>query len=201
MNIRALLTGQGITKVQTTAQPPVRTTYQGQQAPAAEAYGRDGYVRNGQPTGAIRATSVTFLQQQPYASGQLVSLLRLAHEANHGGDKAMATSAYNRATYLARSTDEFVLIAQHAAARQFHTVAKDALFSGKGRTNDVNQLLRLAETSAGLNYTATTNDLYQTATASSHNFYQLTAIARHAEARGYHDAARAANFKAISIAG
>jgi hypothetical protein len=46
-----------------------------------------------------------------------------------------------------------------------------------------------------------TNDLYQTATASSFNFFQLSANSRHAANNGYADAARAANFKAISVAG
>jgi hypothetical protein len=199
------MTMQAIQSVQgTNAYQPIQSGHgavaygRPQQGPA---YGTDGYTRNGQPTGPIKATNVVFLQTGPYASAQLVSLLRMAHEAAAAGDQMMAKAAYTKATYLAKQTDEFILVATHAASRNYHTTAQEALLAGKSATNDVNRILSLAGTAASLKYKAVTNDLYQTATASSFNFYQLSAISRHAANNGYADAARAANFKAISVAG
>ena len=80
-------------------------------------------------------------------------------------------------------------------------VAKDALFAGKGRTQDIGQLMRLAATSTQYGYRTTTIDIYQTAIAASHDFHQLNAIAQTATAAGYNDQARVARLKAISLAG
>ncbi|MBC7541533.1 MAG: hypothetical protein H7338_02250 [Candidatus Sericytochromatia bacterium] len=149
----------------------------------------------------MKVSTVVFLNGQAGGpSVQVVSLLRMAHDAVNMQDLELAKTAYTRAIFVARTTDDFIGIVQHAGARNFHQSAKDALFAAKGHTQDVNLLLRLANIGAQAGYIPQTTDIYQSAIAASSNFYQLNVIAQHAEHNHYPETARQARLKAISLA-